>query len=149
MVIEHKATDDLDYDEAERQEQEKSHCKYNDGKDPARIPKVLSAIERYWKLHPYLRLGQIIVNFTDSDPYYAEDESLLTELELEHRVFNQKGGLKMPVTYTENSDPIEVVNYMDLEAGHTLTEQEANAMVEVLQMACQLQMIKQALGIGE
>lgn len=55
----------------------------------------------------------------------------------------------MPVTYTENSDPIEVVNYMDLEAGHTLTEQEANAMVEVLQMACQLQMIKQALGIGE
>jgi hypothetical protein len=68
---------------------------------------------------------------------------------LEHRVFSQKVGVKMPVTYTENSDPIEVVNYMDLEAGHTLTEQEANAMVEVLQMACQLQMIKQALGIGE
>jgi hypothetical protein len=55
----------------------------------------------------------------------------------------------MPVTYTENSDPIEVVNYMVLTAGHALTEQEANALQEVFQMAMRFQAIQRALGTEE
>ena len=62
-------------------------------RDPKRIPKVLKAIERYWELHPDLRLGQIVSNahstwgvrndkgrlegWDANDVFYFEDDDLL------------------------------------------------------------------------
>jgi hypothetical protein len=48
-------------------------------RDPARIPKVLAALQAYWDKHPDLRLGQIIVNLSPrklwvlNDGYDPED----------------------------------------------------------------------------
>ena len=51
-------------------------------RDPNRIDEVLETLSAYWKKHPDLRLGQIIVNVTGkSDPFYVEDETLLTKLQ--------------------------------------------------------------------
>ena len=61
-------------------------------RDPARIPRLLALLSQYWLVHPDLRLGQIIGNFTPTrkstaqddmgeyptswpgDPYYVEDD---------------------------------------------------------------------------
>lgn len=53
-------------------------------RDPARIQKVLSALEHYWRRHPQLRLGQIVGNLSRGiDPYNIEDDELLLRLERE------------------------------------------------------------------
>lgn len=50
-------------------------------RDPNRIDAILEAIEVYWKENPDLRLMQLLLNAaTTIDPYYLEDEALLTLL---------------------------------------------------------------------
>lgn len=50
-------------------------------RDPDRIGNVLIELGVYWSRHPDLRLAQIIGNVTGStDPYYFEDDELLTRL---------------------------------------------------------------------
>ena len=50
-------------------------------RDPSRIDATLEAIEVYWKENPDLRLMQLLLNAaTTIDPYYLEDEALLTLL---------------------------------------------------------------------
>jgi hypothetical protein len=47
-------------------------------RDPKRIPKVLKEIEKIWKKHPDLRLGQLIGNHIEGLlVYYVEDENLI------------------------------------------------------------------------
>lgn len=47
-----------------------------------RITKILKRLEKLWKAHPDLRLGQLILN-VHRDPflYYIEDEKLMINLE--------------------------------------------------------------------
>lgn len=49
-----------------------------------RIPHLLARLERYWMQNPELRLGQIVGNIATvegADPYYVDDEVLVTHLE--------------------------------------------------------------------
>jgi hypothetical protein len=54
-------------------------------RDPNRIPLVLQEIERFWRLHPDWRLGQLICNLAAwADPtqnivWDVEDEVLVAE----------------------------------------------------------------------
>lgn len=50
-----------------------------------RIPKLLTLLEKYWRMYPDLRLGQIISNFTPHgcDPFYNEDDELIAILQKE------------------------------------------------------------------
>jgi uncharacterized protein YihD (DUF1040 family) len=51
-------------------------------RDTRRIEPTLEALKRYWKRHPDLRLGQIIVNMSQvSDPFYVSDSVLAFNLE--------------------------------------------------------------------
>lgn len=51
-------------------------------RDPNRIDSMLHVLETYWKLHPDLRLGQIIGNFSKgTDPYYIEDDVLADRID--------------------------------------------------------------------
>jgi uncharacterized protein YihD (DUF1040 family) len=52
-------------------------------RDPDRIPKVLSKIEKLWQKSPDLRLGQLLGNCANSELklYYMEDDVLLRRLE--------------------------------------------------------------------
>ena len=64
-------------------------------RDPSRIPKVLEAIEKIWRLHPDWRLGQLVCNLAAwSDPtqnivWDIEDDSLMAEVE--RHLANQRG----------------------------------------------------------
>lgn len=52
-------------------------------RDPNRISPILETIEAYWKESPDLRLMQLLLNAAETskiDPYYLEDEALLTLL---------------------------------------------------------------------
>ena len=51
-------------------------------RDPQRINRVLKLIKKYWKLHPDMRLTQLIMNALQitEDPYYYEDEILEQKL---------------------------------------------------------------------
>lgn len=49
-------------------------------RDPARIDSVLTALRVYWNRYPDLRLGQIVGNMADGDPYYIEDDVLVGKL---------------------------------------------------------------------
>lgn len=51
-------------------------------RDIKRIPKILKRLEKLWKEHPDLRLGQLILN-VHRDPclYYMEDDQLMINLE--------------------------------------------------------------------
>ena len=51
-------------------------------RDPKRINRVLKLIKKYWKLHPDMRLTQLIMNALQitEDPYYYEDEILEQKL---------------------------------------------------------------------
>lgn len=43
-----------------------------------RIPEVLAAIEKFWRKHPDMRLGQLLMFVTrQTDNYYVEDDRLL------------------------------------------------------------------------
>lgn len=50
-------------------------------RDPKRIDAVLSELEKYWKTHPDLRLGQIVCNFGRmlgyNEPFFVEDDKML------------------------------------------------------------------------
>lgn len=50
-------------------------------RNPKRIDRVLVSLEHYWRRYPDLRLGQILGNIAQGDPYYIEDDALATELE--------------------------------------------------------------------
>lgn len=57
-------------------------------KDSARIQKIISLLEKYWKANPELRLCQIISNISRNtrfsvDRFYLEDEELGMLLEEE------------------------------------------------------------------
>ena len=55
-------------------------------RDPARIPLVLSALERAWRKEPHLRLGQLICDKAgdnEDDAYYIEDVDLMQRLGVE------------------------------------------------------------------
>lgn len=51
-------------------------------RDPARIPRLLAALSRYWALDPDARLCQIVGNaFPErDDTYHAEDEALIERI---------------------------------------------------------------------
>lgn len=52
-------------------------------RDPKRIPKVLAEVERLWKKHPDIRLGQFFLNLSEGNSgamYYKEDEAVLDRL---------------------------------------------------------------------
>jgi hypothetical protein len=55
-------------------------------RDPARIPAILDRLRKVWEAHPDLRLGQLVVNGAtvrpQLDPFYIEDEALITRLEV-------------------------------------------------------------------
>jgi hypothetical protein len=55
-------------------------------RDPARIVKILGRLLTVWEAHPDLRLGQLIINAAmvrpnHLDPFYIEDEVLISKLE--------------------------------------------------------------------
>ena len=52
-------------------------------RSPKRIKPLLKKLEKIWKKHPDLRLGQLIVNSLDesADLFYVEDEDLLRQIE--------------------------------------------------------------------
>lgn len=55
-------------------------------RDPERIDEILEELEKYWKEHPDLRLGQIIGNITQykcgfRDPYYITDHDMLRAIQ--------------------------------------------------------------------
>lgn len=58
-------------------------------RDEERIDDVLEAVEEYWKEHPDLRLGQLIMNMASrqghSDCFYIEDETLVRQLQRENK----------------------------------------------------------------
>lgn len=54
-------------------------------RDPSRIKEILAVLEKIWSANPDLRLGQIIVNATQSkepcpEVFYLEDSKLLARL---------------------------------------------------------------------
>ena len=52
-------------------------------RDPERIPNLLARLERVWKAHPDLRLGQLISNTAKDEftLFYIEDEELIEKME--------------------------------------------------------------------
>lgn len=63
-------------------------------RDPDRIPEVLKELKMFWEQSPDLRLGQIISNLSydvmeNSDPFYLEDDKLLTILIRYNRSYNK------------------------------------------------------------
>ena len=55
-------------------------------RDPARIPRLLEALESYWILNPDLRLGQLIENLArarSEQVFFIEDSTLLAALKEE------------------------------------------------------------------
>jgi hypothetical protein len=55
-------------------------------RNPKRIPDVLRRLEKVWREHPDLRLGQIVSNATSSimastDPFYVEDDQMIDAIE--------------------------------------------------------------------
>ena len=54
-------------------------------RDPNRIPEVLQCIEKFWKLYPDWRFGQLFNNLQRAvghDMFYTEDEQLIEILEM-------------------------------------------------------------------
>jgi hypothetical protein len=41
---------------------------------------LLDEIRYYWRQHPDMRLGQLIVNAVGDDPFYVSDEDLVQRL---------------------------------------------------------------------
>jgi hypothetical protein len=52
-------------------------------RNPHRIPYVLAAIGDSWAESPDLRLGQVVANAADGDPYQLEDDELVERLDTE------------------------------------------------------------------
>ena len=56
-------------------------------RDPKRIPKVLDMFQKFWELHPDLRLWQVVsiledeANKQKKDPFYIEDNKWIDILE--------------------------------------------------------------------
>jgi uncharacterized protein YihD (DUF1040 family) len=53
-------------------------------KNPKRIHRIITRLEKLWKKHPELRLSQLIGNLYPKnglDPYYIEDDDFITNLE--------------------------------------------------------------------
>ncbi len=48
-------------------------------RDPARIDPLLKKLGDYWKLHPDLRLGQILQNFMFDEAYYGPPDLFYVE----------------------------------------------------------------------
>lgn len=66
---------------------------------PDRIPRVFAEVERVWRLHPDMRLGQLIVNvatWADKPVWDIEEDVLTSEIDrhvkqyLERREFDEK-----------------------------------------------------------
>ena len=55
-----------------------------EARDPERIPKILSLLEKGWRENPDLRLGQIFENLKNymrkTDLFYIEDEVIAQEI---------------------------------------------------------------------
>lgn len=50
-------------------------------RDPNRIPEVLDLIEQLWEKYPDWRLGQLLVNVSDTnDVFYVEDDRVVKGL---------------------------------------------------------------------
>jgi len=50
-------------------------------RDPNRIPEVLDLIKQLWEKYPDWRLGQLIVNVSDTnDVFYVEDDRVVKGL---------------------------------------------------------------------
>ena len=45
-------------------------------RDPQRIERVLRKLERFWRKHPDLRLGQLVSVLSASDVFQVEDDVL-------------------------------------------------------------------------
>ncbi len=47
-------------------------------RDPARIDEILAVVSKVWNKYPDWRLGQLIVNVTNTtDPFNTEDDEFL------------------------------------------------------------------------
>ena len=46
-------------------------------RDPNRIDSFLITIEKIWKSNPDLRFNQLVLNASDEDDYYLEDDESL------------------------------------------------------------------------
>jgi uncharacterized protein YihD (DUF1040 family) len=57
-------------------------------RDPKRIDIVLGKLGEYWKAHPDMRLGQILVNMTTGDLFHVEDTDLLVAITI---AINEEG----------------------------------------------------------
>lgn len=61
-------------------------------REAERVRGVLAAIEYYWRKHPDLRLGQLIVNAVSEDRlYYEEDAPLVESLAATYEDFHAEG----------------------------------------------------------
>ena len=49
-------------------------------RDPNRIPAIIERLRAAWEKTPDMRLGQLIGTW--GDPYYVEDDALVTKIEL-------------------------------------------------------------------
>ena len=49
-------------------------------RDADRIPEVLNTLASVWQLFPDLRLGQFLWVLAEGDPFYMEDDELITKL---------------------------------------------------------------------
>ena len=62
-------------------------------RDPKRIKKILSRIEKIWEKYPNLRLGQLIINsIPEGLLYYEEDEKVIEEIEKTYKQVEGKNG---------------------------------------------------------
>lgn len=74
-------------------------------RDPARIPKILAALEAAWLEAPDMRLGQLLINVAGrTDLWHVEDDMMLDHL-IEWRETSQSWVAREPsVTATEGGD---------------------------------------------
>lgn len=45
-------------------------------RDPKRISRVLELLKAHWSQNTDLRLGQLVANLAEGDPFYIEDDEL-------------------------------------------------------------------------
>ena len=62
----------------------------NEEKPRQNVSKVVSAIQECAKAYPYQRIGQIIVNACEGDPFYTENKDMAKRLRSFARKANKK-----------------------------------------------------------
>lgn len=78
-------------------------------RDPDRIPQVLKAIEKIWRVYPDMRLGQLVSNlaaWAEEEVWDIEEDVLVAEVErhLRHRELIERGDIEK-LRQGNDSDP--------------------------------------------